>query len=77
MTEENVPVPELRNEDWLQDLCFCVEITEKFNHLNMELLDQNNLVTDALISIKSFKIKLNYYCLRVHLKRIMHNILHH
>ena len=58
MTLEHVPVSELRNEDWLQDLCFCVEITEKLNQLNMELQGENNLVIDAFISTKSFKMKL-------------------
>lgn len=58
LTKEYVPIPELRNEEWLQDLCFLVNITEKLNQLNMELQGQNNLITDACNLIKAFQMKL-------------------
>jgi hypothetical protein len=58
MTEENMPIPELTNEEWLQDLCFLVDITEKLNQLNIELQNQNNLITDACNLIKAFQMKL-------------------
>ena len=43
---------------WPPTVCFCVENTEKLKQLNIELQGQNKFVTDAFISIKSFKMKL-------------------
>ena len=43
MNEKQGSVPELRN-DWLLDLCFLVDITEKLNQLNKDLQGQDNLI---------------------------------
>ena len=56
MNEKQESVPELRN-DWLLDLCFLVDITEKLNQLNKDLQGQNNLIIDARNFIKALNKK--------------------
>lgn len=54
--EENFP--ELSDEEWLLDLCFLVDLTEKINQLNKDLQGKDNLIVDACNSIKCFSRKL-------------------
>ena len=51
---------ELRDESWLQDLAFAVDITAHLNNLNLKLQGKNKLITDLYDDIKylSFKLKL-------------------
>lgn len=53
-----MPVAKLRNEEWLQDVCFLVEITEIESVKYGEFQGQNNVITDACNFIKAFQIKL-------------------
>lgn len=53
MNEKQESVPELSDDDWLLDLCFLVDITEKLNQLNKDLQGQDNLIIDACNFINS------------------------
>jgi len=58
MNDKQRLVPELRNYEWLLDLCFLVDIVEKLNQLNISLQGKNNLIIDTFNHIKLFKKKL-------------------
>lgn len=58
MNEKQQFISELSDEDWLTDLCFLVDITEKLNQLNTDLQGKDNLIIDACNFIKAFKRKL-------------------
>ena len=36
---------EMKDESWLQDLAFAMDITAQFNDLNLKLQGKNNLIT--------------------------------
>lgn len=61
MMENKMPLPELNDEEWLLDLCFLVDVTEKINQLNIELQGQDNLITDACYQIEAFQMKLSLF----------------
>lgn len=58
MNDKQRPVPELRNDEWLLDLCFSVDIVEKLNQLNISLQGKDNLIIDTFNHIKAFQKKL-------------------
>lgn len=58
MNDKQIPVPELRNDEWLLDLCFLVNIVEKLNQLNISLQGKDNLIIDMFNHIKAFQKKL-------------------
>lgn len=58
MNDKPRPVPELRNDEWLLDLCFLVDIVEKLNQLNISSQGKDNLVIDTFNHIKAFQKKL-------------------
>lgn len=61
LLETDVDVKEFYDEQWLLDLCFLVEITEKLNLLNLEMQGENKLITDCYQSMKSFIAKLGLW----------------
>lgn len=42
------------DDDWLLDLCFLVDITEKRNQLNKDFQRKDDLIIDASNFIKAF-----------------------
>ena len=58
MNDKPRPVPELRNYEWLLDLCFLVDVVEKLNQLNISLQGKDNLIIDTFNHIKAFPKKL-------------------
>jgi len=52
------PVLELRNDEWLLDLCFLMDIVEKFNQLNISLQGKDDLIIDIFNHINAFQKKL-------------------
>lgn len=58
MNEKQESVPELSDDNWLLDLCFLVDITEKLNQLNKDMQGQDNIIIDACNFIKAFNKKL-------------------
>lgn len=58
MNDKQRSVPELKNDEWLLDLCFLVDIVEKLNQLNISLQGKNNLIIDTFNHIKAFQKKL-------------------
>jgi len=55
------PIPELRCDKWLLDLCFLVDIIEKLNQLNISLQGKNNLIIDSFNHINAFQKKLSLF----------------
>ncbi|GFW78286.1 general transcription factor II-I repeat domain-containing protein 2 [Trichonephila clavipes] len=51
-------VYELENKNWLSDLEFLVDITMKFNELNLKLQGKNSHIADMISAVNSFKCKL-------------------
>ena len=51
-------MPELRNDEWLLDLCFLVDIVNKLNELNISLQGKDNLIVDTFNHIRAFQKKL-------------------
>lgn len=47
-------VPELEEDQWLLDLCFLADITQKLNELNLKLQGEDNLITDCYEDIQAF-----------------------
>jgi len=58
MNDKQRPVPELRNDKWLLDIWFLIDIVEKLNQLNLLLQGKNNLIIDTFNHIKAFQKKL-------------------
>ena len=58
MNDKPRPVPELRNDEWLLDLYFFVDIVEELNQLNISLQVKDNLIIDTFNPIKAFQKKL-------------------
>ena len=51
-------MPELRNDEWLLNLCFLVDIVNKLNELNISLQGKDNLIVDTFNHIRAFQKKL-------------------
>ena len=54
-------VQELKDNEWIQDLAFMVDITEHLHYLNTRLQGRNKLVTDLHDSIRAFELKLKLF----------------
>ncbi|XP_029656292.1 general transcription factor II-I repeat domain-containing protein 2B-like [Octopus sinensis] len=61
MMHKKMTLTELNDEEWMLDLCFLVDITEKINQLNKELQGQDNLITNACHQVKAFRMKLSLF----------------
>lgn len=61
MNDKGKPVEELKNDEWLLDLCFLVDIVEKLNQLNLELQGKDNIIIDSFNHIKAFQKKLSLF----------------
>ena len=48
---------ELKDESWLQDLAFAVDITAHLNDLNLKLQGKNKLITALYEDVKCFFLK--------------------
>ena len=49
---------ELKDESWLQDLTFDVDITAHLNDLNLKLQGKNKLITALYDDVRCFFLKL-------------------
>ncbi|XP_060119664.1 general transcription factor II-I repeat domain-containing protein 2-like [Heteronotia binoei] len=61
MDKEGKAVPELQDNEWLQDLAFMVDITEHLNSLHTKMQDRNKVVTELYDSIWGFEMKLQLW----------------
>ncbi|GFT83595.1 general transcription factor II-I repeat domain-containing protein 2 [Trichonephila clavipes] len=65
VASRNEVYEELENKNWLLDLGFLVDMTMKFNELNLKLQGKNSHITDMISAVNSFKCKLEL--LKAHL----------
>lgn len=61
MEQKGKPVHELKNPEWLQDLAFMVDMTERLNNLNKMLQGRKKVVTQYYDAICAFKLKLTLW----------------
>ncbi|XP_014776676.1 general transcription factor II-I repeat domain-containing protein 2-like [Octopus bimaculoides] len=54
-------VPELKNDNWICDLAFLVDITTHLNDLNLKLQKQNQLIHEMYSRVKAFQAKLQIW----------------
>ena len=62
----------LTDAEWLLDLAFLTDVTEKINHLNLELQGKGKKISDMISAVKAFSAKLSLYILQVKNKRFQH-----
>ena len=51
----------LSDAEWLLDLAFLTDMTEKLNQLNTQLQDKDRTISDMISAVKAFKAKLSFY----------------
>lgn len=51
----------LTDAEWLLDLAFLIYVTEKMNHLNLQLQGKDKKICDMISAIKVFSAKLSFY----------------
>ena len=61
MEKMGSPVWELKCLQWVQDLAFMVDITQRLNNLNKMLQGRRKIVTQYNDSIRVFKLKLSLW----------------
>ena len=61
MEKMGSPVRELNCPQWVQDLAFMVDITQRLNNLNKMLQGRRKIVTQYNDSIRAFKLKLSLW----------------
>lgn len=63
---------EIKDESWLQDLAFAVDITAQLNDLNLKLQGKNKLITNLYDDIKCFITKLRLWKSQVLNENLVH-----
>ena len=58
MEVQRKPVPELQNEQWVNNLAFLTDLTSHLNELNVKLQGRERIITELYGSIQAFKQKL-------------------
>ena len=61
MEKKGKPVLEFQSSEWVQDLAFMVDVTEKLNELNTKLQGRDKLVTQYYDHICAFKMSLSLW----------------
>lgn len=72
MTEQEKPVEELKDHEWLWTLAFMVDITSQLNHLNLKLQGENSTACDLFWQIKAFRKKLIFFESQVEKENLEH-----
>ena len=62
----------LSDAEWLLDLAFLTDVTEKINHLNLQLQGKGKKISDMISAVKAFSAKLSLYIQQVKSKRFQH-----
>ena len=62
----------LDNTEWLLDLAFLTDVTEKLNNLNCELQGTGKTVTNMISAVKAFKAKMNIFSAHLQRKSVVH-----
>ena len=63
---------ELKDESWLQDLAFAVDITAHLNDLNLKLRGKNKLIIALYDDVKCFFLKLKLWKSQVSRENLVH-----
>ncbi|XP_078512536.1 general transcription factor II-I repeat domain-containing protein 2-like [Lissotriton helveticus] len=72
MESRNEDITQLSNTEWLLDLAFLTDVTEKLNILNCELRRKNKTITGMISSVKTFKSKLSLFIQHVQKRKMQH-----
>ncbi|XP_069059006.1 general transcription factor II-I repeat domain-containing protein 2-like isoform X1 [Pleurodeles waltl] len=72
MESRNEDTAQLSNTEWLLDLAFLTDVTEKLNVLNCELRGKNKTITNIISAVKTFKSKLNLFIQHVQKNKMQH-----
>ena len=62
----------LEEPEWLLDLAFLTDLTEKLNHLNRELQGKDKTVAHMINAVNAFKAKMNIFSAQVEKKKMLH-----
>ena len=62
----------LSDAEWLLDLAFLTDMTEKLNQLNTQLQGKDRTISDMISAVKAFKAKLSFYLQQLKNKRLQH-----
>ncbi|XP_028313963.1 general transcription factor II-I repeat domain-containing protein 2B-like [Gouania willdenowi] len=62
----------LSDPEWLLDLAFLADITDKMNQLNQQLQGKDKNVCDMISAVKAFSAKLSFYIQQIKNKRYQH-----
>ena len=62
----------LEEPEWLLDLAFLTDLTEKLNHLNRELQGKDKTVAHMISAVNAFKAKMNIFSAQVEKKKMLH-----
>ncbi|KAF2902783.1 hypothetical protein ILUMI_03411 [Ignelater luminosus] len=57
--------PQLNDQEWLLDLVFFCDVTEKLHQLNLQLQGKGKTIIDMISILKSFKEKLNMLAMQL------------
>ncbi|XP_042226267.1 general transcription factor II-I repeat domain-containing protein 2-like [Homarus americanus] len=61
MEQKGRDLHELKDNEWVQDLTFMVDITEHLNYVNTKMQGRNKLVTEFYDSIRAFEMILQLF----------------
>ncbi|XP_056138883.1 general transcription factor II-I repeat domain-containing protein 2-like [Lampris incognitus] len=62
----------LSDAEWLLDLAFLTDVTEKMNELNLQLQGKDKNLSDMISAVNAFSAKLSLYIQQVKNKRFQH-----
>lgn len=62
----------LSDTEWLLDLAFLTDVTEKLNDLNCELQGTGKTISDMISAVKAFKAKLGLFLQQVKKRKMQH-----
>ncbi|KAK2841713.1 hypothetical protein Q5P01_011913 [Channa striata] len=62
----------LEDTDWILDLAFLTDITEKLNSLNCELQGKRKMVADMISALNAFKAKMSIFSVHLKRKKVQH-----
>ncbi|XP_078542665.1 general transcription factor II-I repeat domain-containing protein 2-like [Lissotriton helveticus] len=72
LESRNEDVPQLSSTEWLLDLAFLTDVTQKLNVLNCELQGKKKTIANMISSVKTFKSKLNLFMQHVQKRKMQH-----
>ncbi|XP_042243372.1 general transcription factor II-I repeat domain-containing protein 2-like [Homarus americanus] len=60
-TDKGRDLHELKDNEWVQDLTFMMDITEHLNYVNTKMQGRNKLVTDFYDCVRAFEMKIQLF----------------